>query len=343
MTSPLRRRGLVPAAAFAVVGAGIVADRYLLRRVRRRVAEEPFGSLEADRAYRVGASDGIQLSVEEVGPTDAPLTIVFVHGFMLELASWHYQRLALAADDVRLVLYDQRCHGGSDSCDDSALSVSQLGRDLLSVIDTAAPRGPVVLVGHSMGGIAVQALVEDFPEVLRERVVAVALISSSAGQLEEVTFGLPRAVVRPLRRTLPPLVQQVPAALELARRAGGGARVVLTQLYSFGSRVDPALVAFMDAMLSRVPFTVVTSFWPMFLTHHKADSLPRLAGLPTVVVVGDADRIIPPGHSELLAALVPGSELTVVPGAGHMVILERPDVVNDVLLGLVNRLRDRPS
>ncbi|MDQ1727688.1 MAG: hypothetical protein QOK14_1733, partial [Frankiaceae bacterium] len=231
MTSLDRRRGWLSAAAVGVVGAGLLADRYVLRRVRRRAATEPFGALPADRAYRVRATDGIELYVEEVGSRDAALTVVLIHGFMLELASWHFQRLALADDDVRLVFYDQRCHGASDTSPPGALSVSQLGRDLVSVLETAAPSGPVVLVGHSMGGIAVQALVEDSPELLGDRIVSVALISSSAGRLEDVTFGFPRPIVGSLRRALPPLAQQVPAVLELARRAGGGARVVLTQLY----------------------------------------------------------------------------------------------------------------
>jgi len=315
----------------------------VLRRVPRRAAEEPYGDLPADRSYRVRATDGVELWVEEVGPADAPLTVVLVHGFMLELASWHFQRLALAGPDVRLVLYDQRCHGASQSSPADGLSVSQLGRDLVSVLEKAAPTGPVVLVGHSMGGIAVQSLVEDFPELLTDRIVGVALINSSAGQLEKVTFGLPRPLLHPLRVALPPLAQQVPAVLELARRTGGGARVVLTQLYSFGSRVDPALVAFMDEMLSRVRIDVVTAFWPMFLGHSKADALPRLAGIPTVVVVGEADRIIPPEHSEVIGSLVPGSTLTVVPEAGHMVILERPDAVNAVLASLLASVRRGPE
>ena len=333
--APGRHRSYLSAAALGAVGLGLLADRYVLRRVRRRAVEDPFGELPADRRYRVRTSDGIELCVEEVGRTDAPLTIVFVHGFMLELASWHFQRIALAGGDVRLVFYDQRSHGASDASDPSELSVTQLGRDLVSVLEIAAPSGPVVLVGHSMGGIAVQALVEDYPQLLLDRVVAVALISTSAGELEGVTFGIPRTLIAPLRRALPPVAQQIPALLELARRAGGGARVVLTQLYSFGTRVDPALVAFMDDMLSRVRIDVVTHFWPMFLSHHKADALPRLAAVPTVVVVGEADRIIPPHHSQTIAQLVPGSTLTVVPAAGHMVILECPDVVNEILARLI--------
>ena len=335
-----RRGGYLSAAAIGVVGAGVLADRYVLRRVHRRAAEEAFGELPASRTRSVRASDGVELYVEEVGRIDAPLTVIFVHGFMLELASWHYQRLGLASDDVRLVLYDQRCHGRSGCGDGEALSVSQLGKDLVSVLDACAPAGPVVLVGHSMGGIAVQALVEDRPDVLANRVAGVALISTSAGELEQVTFGFPRTLVGPLRRVLPPIAQQVPALLEVARRAGGGARVVLTQLYSFGSKVDPALVAFMDVMLSRVRIDVVTAFWPLFLSHHKADSLPRLAAVPTVVIAGDTDRIIPSHHSQTIAALIPGATLTIVPQAGHMLILERPDLVTEIIGGLIASARN---
>ena len=66
------------------------------------------------------ADDGVLLSVEEIGPRDAPLTVVFVHGYTLSMASWAFQRRTLAAElatanghrpDARLVFYDQRGHG----------------------------------------------------------------------------------------------------------------------------------------------------------------------------------------------------------------------------------------
>ena len=68
------------------------------------------------------ADDGVLLSVEEIGPRDAPLTVVFVHGYTLSMASWAFQRRTLAAElatanghrpDARLVFYDQRGHGSS--------------------------------------------------------------------------------------------------------------------------------------------------------------------------------------------------------------------------------------
>ncbi len=76
----------------------------------------------ADRTALVQTSDGVLLAVEEVGPLDAPLTVVFVHGYTLSMASWTFQRRDLGRElatgnghrpRARLLFYDQRGHGGS--------------------------------------------------------------------------------------------------------------------------------------------------------------------------------------------------------------------------------------
>ncbi|CAM5486038.1 Alpha/beta hydrolase OS=Streptomyces alboniger OX=132473 GN=CP975_21200 PE=4 SV=1 [Streptomyces alboniger] len=63
--------------------------------------------------------------------------------------------------------------------DGEPVSIEQLGADLKTVIDAAVPEGPIVLVGHSMGGMTVMALADEFPDLVRERVVAVALVGTS--------------------------------------------------------------------------------------------------------------------------------------------------------------------
>src|SRR5690242_3501037 len=144
--------------------------------------DDPLGSAarRADRTALVVADDGVLLSVEEVGPTDAPLTVVFVHGYSLSMASWTFQRQALGAElatangsrpTARLVFYDQRGHGSSARGPAEHATVEQLGRDLDAVLTARAPRGPVVLVGHSMGGMTVLALAAQRPELFGTRVV----------------------------------------------------------------------------------------------------------------------------------------------------------------------------
>ena len=109
------RKGLVGAVAGAVAlgaGIGMAAERYAVGRTRLRPdpeADEPFFRLPADRTRSVVADDGVALHVEEVGPQDAPLTVVLCHGYTQEMAVWHYQRRALSRDDsVRAVYWDQR-------------------------------------------------------------------------------------------------------------------------------------------------------------------------------------------------------------------------------------------
>ena len=103
------------------------------------------------------ADDGVLLSVEEIGPRDAPLTVVFVHGYSLSMASWAFQRRTLAAElatanghrpDARLVFYDQRGHGASSRGSADRSTIDQLAHDLATVIEARVPQGPVVLVGH---------------------------------------------------------------------------------------------------------------------------------------------------------------------------------------------------
>src|SRR5690349_8108475 len=116
-----KRAGLLAGVAgLGAVGtvAGVSAARSLAHRsaVEDLYEREDFGLLDADRGCVVTTPDGIPLVVREVGPTTAPLTVVFAHGFCLQMGSFHFQRAALAdrwGDQVRMVFYDQRGHGQS--------------------------------------------------------------------------------------------------------------------------------------------------------------------------------------------------------------------------------------
>ena len=102
------------------------------------------------------------------GSADAPVTVVFVHGYCLRMESWHFQRRQLErrwGAAVRMVFYDQRGHGRSGTPSVASCTIGQLGRDLDAVLRSVAPDGPVVLVGHSMGGMTILALARQRPEL----------------------------------------------------------------------------------------------------------------------------------------------------------------------------------
>ena len=346
-------KGLLGAALGVVaVGAavGLSAERYAVGRTRLRPdpdAREPFFALPADRTRSVATEDGVALHVEEVGIADAPLTLVFVHGYVEQLAVWHYQRQALAEDNPgRLVFYDHRSHGRSGRGAPETATIDQLGRDLHTVLDTVAPTGPVVLVGHSMGGMTIMALADAHPELFGPRVVGVALISTSTGRLAELTFGLPKAVLPVTRRALPLLtrgIRRSPQHFERGRRVGTDLAFLLTRYGGFGSGdVSPSVVEMVERMAAETPVDVIAEFYDTFTAHDKLSALGVLRDVETLVLVGSKDLVTPVEHSRVMADGLPDSQLVVVEGAGHMVMLERAPLVTLHLRALVRRATRLP-
>jgi pimeloyl-ACP methyl ester carboxylesterase len=350
------RRVGIAAALVGVVAAGTAAGVALERRAVGRArrapdpyAEEPFGSLHGP-ARAVYADDGVPLHVEVDGGDDGDVTVVFVHGFTLSMDCWHFQRRDLGDMGTR-VFYDQRSHGASGRSRREHATIDQLGRDLYSVLHAVAPRGPIVLVGHSMGGMTVLALADQHPELFRPaadggRVAAVALVGTAAGAFAETIFGIPGVVGRAVRPVAPGVIRAAgrrAQLLEQGRRAGSDIAFLLTRRLSYGGDVPPSLVAFMEQMVTATPIEVMTEFFDTFLEHDKLEALKVLTGVPTLILCGDEDKITPVRNSNHMADALPDAELVVVPGAGHMVMLERPSALNAALRRLVARGQQAPQ
>ncbi len=306
-----------------------------------------------DPGAGVTTHDGLRLHAEVAGDPDAPLTMIFVHGYGLNRRSWRFQRRDLAHGDVRarLVFYDHRSHGASERSEAASCTIDQLGADLECVLEQLGGDRPVVLVGHSMGGMTVLALAERRPELFGGQVVGVALLATSAGQLSEVTLGLPRAAGVVLRRVRPhhlvglsrglPLVAALASPRSTLRRRSSSltASVVssVVHRFSFGGDVDPALVADVETMIGGTGVDVLAAFAPTFLDHDKLATLPVLEKLPVTILVGSADLMTPVEHARTLAAALPDAEVQVLPDVGHMVTTERPAVVARALRRLLER------
>ncbi|MQA09639.1 MAG: alpha/beta fold hydrolase [Pseudonocardiaceae bacterium] len=307
--------------------------------------EEPLGTLPADRTSIVAATDGISLFVEEVDPVDGgqpELTVVYAHGFALSRRSWHFQRrdlAALALPRVRQVFYDHRSHGNSERASTESHTIDQLGADLGTVLRAVAPTGPVVLIGHSMGGMAIMALAENEPELFADRICGVALISTSAGEVGRQ--GLPRPILsryNPVTMGVRGLAGWQPALVELVRAAGGQLTRQAVRRLAFGDRdVSPRLVDFMMEMLNETPVRVLTEFVGTLGTHNRYAALAGLKHGETQVISGDADLLTRFSHSERIAAELPNAELVRIRGAGHMSMLEQYELVNSALIDLLQR------
>ncbi|MGW8985475.1 alpha/beta fold hydrolase [Streptomyces parvus] len=377
-----RRAGIAGAAIgvlAAGAAAGVAVERLTVGRGMRKKARlaldatGPYGSLRGTPGRAV-ADDGTELYYEvdevEAAPATAdesassgtrrrrlfgrkapaPVTVVFSHGYCLGQDSWHFQRAALRGL-VRAVYWDQRSHGrsgrGRSQADGVPVGIDQLGRDLKAVIDAAAPEGPLVLAGHSMGGMTMMALADQYPALIRDRVAAVALIGTSSGKLGEVNFGLPVAGVNAVRRVLPGVLKALGSQAELVekgRRATADLFAGLIKRYSFGSKdVDPAVARFAERLIEATPIDVVAEFYPAFTEHDKSGALPGFRDVPVLILAGDKDLVTPSSHSEAIADVLPGAELVIVPDAGHLVMLEHPETVTDRLADLLVRSGTVPA
>jgi pimeloyl-ACP methyl ester carboxylesterase len=326
----VKRAGLIGGAVGLVAAGaavGLATERYAIGRIRTGAdpeADEPFGRLEPDRSRIVVAADGVPLYVEEVGPVDAPLTVVFVHGYGLSMGSWHYQRRGLDDSGYRLVFYDHRSHGRSGRGPATSSTVDQLGQDLDTVL--AELDGPVVLVGHSLGGMTIMALAELHPELFDSTVVGVALLSTSAGMVSELKLTLPAALASIRRPIIPVLARGLTrssALIERGRRVGSDIAWLLTRRYSFGTKdVSPTLVGYVEKMIAATPVDVIGEFLPVIMSHDKRAALPALREVPALVMVGERDLLTPPAHSRAIAAALPDAELVVLPSAGHLALME---------------------
>jgi pimeloyl-ACP methyl ester carboxylesterase len=333
-------------AAAVGAAAGIAAERVVVGRPLRR-GETPGGRLGLGqlrgRVVEVELSDGVHLHTEIDDPRDGGtwpgLTVVFVHGYALNLDCFHYQRQALRGS-ARLVFYDQRSHGRSERGSTESSTVEQLADDLREVFDSLVPAGPIVLVGHSMGGMTVLELARQSPDVFGDRVVGVVLMSTSAGELGDVTLGLPSIAVRTFKRLAPTLIKigkHTSQLVERGRQMSSDLAILITKVYAFAGDVPAEVIDFSLDMINGTPIDVLGDFYPAFAKHDVAGNLQVLNGTETLVLVGAQDLLTPAAHSKVLVREIPGAELVVLDPGGHLIMLERPDDANAHVIDLIDR------
>lgn len=332
----------------ATAGAvGALAGAHALRRLGGRVLwparrdeyrDEDFALLGRDRFSRVYTDDGVELAVRSCGPEDAPITAIFVHGFCNSMQSWHFQRRDLEkcwGPRVRLVLFDQRGHGRSGAPSAESCTVAQLGRDIGTVIETVAPTGSVLLVGHSLGGMAVLAAAAQLPALFAARVIGVALLSTAAAEV--TTAGITQLLRSPAIDGFRLAVHTAPALVQVGRSSVRQVITPILHVSSYHGQVSPTLSRFTTMMIDRTPVETIVKFLKAIELHDESAALPTLAKLPVLVLGGVHDLVIPFHNSRALARALPDSELVRLAGAAHMAHMQFPDIVNAALHRLLIR------
>ncbi|MCF3960720.1 alpha/beta fold hydrolase [Streptomyces fuscigenes] len=283
-------------------------------------APRPVRSLEAVSA------DGSRVHTEVFGPDGAP-AVVLSHGWTCSIAFWAAQIEDLARDH-RVVAYDQRGHGGSPAAGPGGYSAEALADDLEAVLDaTLAPGEQAVLAGHSMGGMTMMAA--SARPSFREHAAAVLLCSTGASRLVSDSLVVPLRAGRLrtglTRRVLgarAPLGPVTPLSVRALRYGTMGPATPKDRVRACAEIVHACPRA------ARVGWSAVLDTLDLELG-------VRELTMPTAVLAGTADRLTPPVHARRLAGWLPHcTDLTVLPGIGHMSPVEAPEAVNAAIRGL---------
>jgi len=309
-------------AALGLGAAGAAAGTLL---AYRRWADQPepegaaFGVLEGT-AGSVNASDGTTIAYTEAGdPTGLP--VVLIHGWTEDRRVWTPVARRLVEAGRRVIAYDQRGHGAS-GVGDAGYTIDALADDLRAVLE-GLDLHQVTVAGHSMGGMAAQALALHHPDVVNERVAGLVLVATAAsevgvsGRRERqaawlfASPGFQRAISHP---TVGPLLT----------RGVVGRRPALSHLRGTAEMLANTSVA------TRTGF--LTAMGGMDLTE-------GLGGIkvPVTVMVGTRDQLTPVASGRRITSLIKGAHLEVVPDAGHMLPLERPEMVTRWILDTPGR------
>jgi pimeloyl-ACP methyl ester carboxylesterase len=337
--------GLVASVA-ALAAGGIAMGMELERRiVAKRIGRnsqadlEEFFSLRSD-GPDVITPDGVVLHTEvDEGPVDE-FTLVFVHGYGLNLDCWHFQRLHFRGQ-LRQVLYDQRSHGRSGRSEAELCRIPQLGEDLYQVLQEVVGDTPVVLIGHSMGGMAIMRLAQSRPDLFGSQVLGVALFCTSAGDIANHSpiRGIPGRTFHRIAEPLMAGLNRIPELVAQGRRAGSDLGYVVTRRLAFGPDVPPSYVDFASEMLAEIPLEVVADYYPAFDDLDEFRALEIVSSVPTVVVGGENDVITPIEHTARIIDLLPKAEAIRVENCGHLGMIEKHEIFNDALDRLLERVR----
>jgi pimeloyl-ACP methyl ester carboxylesterase len=313
----LKRTGLVAGVTAGVVGAAYASERALVARIRHR--DDPDGDSPLlpvfDDARVVDSHDGGHLYTISRG--EGP-PVVFAHGVTLTSRVWAKQFDSIPEAGFRAIAFDSRGHGES-TIGESGHSIENLADDVLSVLETLDLHD-AVLVGHSMGGMAVQAFAVRHPDVVRERVRGLVLVSTSARNLV--------SDARRVRGAVEIVGGLAPDFRALMRQRNLG---FLIARIGFGNDPYASHVEATRQMLASCSRATLRDAGSAILAFDVTDGLPDVT-TPALVLVGTADALTPPRDSRLIAELLPNARLVEYPGAGHMLMYERTRDFDDAIV-----------
>lgn len=243
-------------------------------------------------------------------------TLVFLHGVGGGRDAWAAQVAFFSARGHRCLAWNQPGYGDAPTLE--PYDLAGVAGALEALIDRAGS-GPVVLVGHSMGGFVAQEAWARFPHKIRALALCFTSASFGGG-----TGEFARQFIA--QRILP---------LDQGRSMAEIATALMPTMA--GRRSDPEGLALAQRTMSAVPPNTYRKAVALLTTF---DQRARLAGItvPTLLVAGSDDRTAPAATMARMAERIPGAELIVLEGCGHLGPMDQPAAFNAALLAFLQRI-----
>ncbi len=314
-----RNAGIAAGVSASVVGLGYFGAKALARLDRRRykiegdlvqLAESALSDPPGTRTSSIATHDGGRMFVRDIGSKRSPV-IVLLHGVTLDGSIWSNQLADLAAE-FRVIAPDWRGHGHS-TAGREGFGLDLLAKDLATLLD-ALNLHNVVLVGHSMGGMAVMHFCHEAPEMLREQVIGIVFESTAASDVASGPLTAPLKLGRFLARQRPDAIGR------LAQPPGDVGYV--TARFGFGKAPSPVWVEQTRILLDNMAPVPLAKSVLSLLDHDARDTL-RTLEMPVLVLVGTNDLVTPLVRSKEIAELISHARLQTFEDAGHLLMLER--------------------
>lgn len=331
-----RRTAIVTAGLAAGAVAGGMIGRTVLNARRRALdpeAHERLSALPPQDLGPVRSFDGTELAVRASGTASSPV-LVFAHGFSLDMTTWHYQWTELARR-FRCVAFDFRSHGRSQRAAHGDVSPAAFGHDLAAVLDAVVPDDRALVVGHSMGAMAILAMAESRPDIVAGRLAGVAFAGAAANDLLRGAMGSITELLRPRVGSLRQAAQRMNRLRQYVLSSPVDVGHLVARITQFGPHASPHVVDYVVGLAADAPSEVWTDGLVGLMDMDLRHAI-RHVRVPTLVLVGEHDRVTPPSSAVGLAAELPDGRLEVIADAGHIPMMEAHEEFNRRLEGFAD-------
>jgi 3-oxoadipate enol-lactonase len=244
--------------------------------------------------------------------------LLFLHGLGGGHHAWDAQLLHFPKIGYAAHAWDQPGYGHSAPVE--PYDLERVSASLAALIESLGGE-PVVLVGHSMGGLIAQETYHRYPQLVK----ALALCFTSAAFVGGSNFATQFVAER---------VGPLDAGESMADIA---ARLMPTQS---GSKADPAGVQLAQKIMGKISPETYRKAVHLLTTFDRRADLPKIA-VPTLLLAGSDDKTAPPAIMASMQRKIPGSELVVLEGCGHLGQMDQPAEFNAALEGFLRKMESR--